>query len=312
MKRPVSFSPRSSARLGLAGCAVGPNYQRPAAEPPRQTHRGQAGAGRGGVARRPGLVGGLPGRRPEGADRRGAQERLRRAARRLAGRGGAGQRRDRPRRRSSRPSRGRRRRGTAGEFSPAGARGPCCRSTSTPPGSSTSGGASGARTRRPWRSYLASEEARRGVYLSLASEVATATSSSASSTFNWRSPAGPPAPSRRPSTCSTSAFRGAPPRPWRPPAPRLCSPRPRPTSPTSSGRSRRRRTSSSFLLGRNPGPIPRGAALNDQFLPPAVPPGLPSDLLEAAARSARGRAEPDRGQRRGRRSPTPTSSPASA
>ena len=35
----------------------------------------------------------------------------------------------------------------------------------------------------------------------------------------------------------------------------------------------------SFLLGRNPGPIPRGAALNDQFLPPAVPPGLPSDLL---------------------------------
>jgi outer membrane protein, multidrug efflux system len=36
----------------------------------------------------------------------------------------------------------------------------------------------------------------------------------------------------------------------------------------------------SFLLGRNPGPIPRGAVLNDQFLPPDVPPGLPSDLLE--------------------------------
>ncbi len=35
----------------------------------------------------------------------------------------------------------------------------------------------------------------------------------------------------------------------------------------------------SFLLGRNPGPIARGTALNDQFLPPAVPPGLPSDLL---------------------------------
>jgi multidrug efflux system outer membrane protein len=36
----------------------------------------------------------------------------------------------------------------------------------------------------------------------------------------------------------------------------------------------------SFLLGRNPGPIPRGAVLNDQFLPPDVPPGLPSDLLK--------------------------------
>jgi outer membrane protein, multidrug efflux system len=35
-----------------------------------------------------------------------------------------------------------------------------------------------------------------------------------------------------------------------------------------------------FLLGRNPGPIARGAALNDQLLPPDVPPGLPSDLLQ--------------------------------
>jgi multidrug efflux system outer membrane protein len=35
-----------------------------------------------------------------------------------------------------------------------------------------------------------------------------------------------------------------------------------------------------FLLGRNPGPIPRGAALNDQYLPPDIPPGLPSALLE--------------------------------
>ncbi len=36
----------------------------------------------------------------------------------------------------------------------------------------------------------------------------------------------------------------------------------------------------SLLLGRNPGPIARGAVLNDQFLPPAVPSGLPSDLLK--------------------------------
>jgi len=34
------------------------------------------------------------------------------------------------------------------------------------------------------------------------------------------------------------------------------------------------------LLGRNPGPIPRGAALEAQYDPPAVPPGVPSTLLE--------------------------------
>lgn len=34
------------------------------------------------------------------------------------------------------------------------------------------------------------------------------------------------------------------------------------------------------LLGRGPGPIARGAALDEQFLPPEIPPGLPSDLLE--------------------------------
>ncbi len=34
------------------------------------------------------------------------------------------------------------------------------------------------------------------------------------------------------------------------------------------------------LLGRPPGDVPRGPALNDQFLPPEVPAGLPSDLLE--------------------------------
>lgn len=35
-----------------------------------------------------------------------------------------------------------------------------------------------------------------------------------------------------------------------------------------------------FLLGRNPGEIGRGAALTDQPLPPEIPSGLPSDLLE--------------------------------
>ncbi len=36
----------------------------------------------------------------------------------------------------------------------------------------------------------------------------------------------------------------------------------------------------SLLLGRNPGPIPRGTALTDQYLQPVVPAGLPSALLD--------------------------------
>ena len=35
-----------------------------------------------------------------------------------------------------------------------------------------------------------------------------------------------------------------------------------------------------YLLARNPGPIPRGTALTDQYYPPAIPAGLPSALLE--------------------------------
>ena len=35
-----------------------------------------------------------------------------------------------------------------------------------------------------------------------------------------------------------------------------------------------------LLLGRNPGPIPRGTALTDQYYPPSIPAGLPSALLE--------------------------------
>ena len=36
----------------------------------------------------------------------------------------------------------------------------------------------------------------------------------------------------------------------------------------------------SLLLGRNPGPIPRGNPLDAQLLPPQIPAGLPSDLLQ--------------------------------
>ena len=35
-----------------------------------------------------------------------------------------------------------------------------------------------------------------------------------------------------------------------------------------------------MLLGRNPGPITRGRALHEQSLPPSVPAGLPSELLQ--------------------------------
>ena len=35
-----------------------------------------------------------------------------------------------------------------------------------------------------------------------------------------------------------------------------------------------------FLLARNPGSIPRGAALTDQYYPPSIPAGLPAALLE--------------------------------
>ena len=35
-----------------------------------------------------------------------------------------------------------------------------------------------------------------------------------------------------------------------------------------------------LLLGRNPGPIPRGAVLTDQYYPPNIPAGLPAALLE--------------------------------
>jgi multidrug efflux system outer membrane protein len=39
----------------------------------------------------------------------------------------------------------------------------------------------------------------------------------------------------------------------------------------------------SILLGRNPGPIPRGRKLTEQPNPPAIPVGLPSELLERRA-----------------------------
>jgi outer membrane protein, multidrug efflux system len=127
--------------------------------------------------------------------------------------------------------------------------------------------------------YLASEEARRGVYLSLVSEVAThyfqlrqldlqleiarRTSGAFQETFdlfNKRLQGGAASALETSSAEALLASTVA-------------------TIPDLERQIAAEENELSFLLGRNPGPIARGAALNDQFLPPSVPPGLPSDLL---------------------------------
>ena len=128
--------------------------------------------------------------------------------------------------------------------------------------------------------YLASEEARRGVLLSLVSEVATSyfelrsldlqldiarrTTGAFQETyalFNRRLEAGAASAletsSAEASLASTSA-----------------------SIPDLERQIVAQENRIALLLGRPPGEIPRGAALNDQLLPPEIPAGLPSDLLE--------------------------------
>jgi multidrug efflux system outer membrane protein len=128
--------------------------------------------------------------------------------------------------------------------------------------------------------YLASEEARRGIYLSLASDVATnyfqlrsldlqleiARSSSGTfqetfNLFNQRLQGGVASALETSSAEALLASTAA-------------------NIPDLERQIAAQENQLAFLLGRNPGPIPRGAVLNDQFLPPDIPPGLPSDLLE--------------------------------
>ncbi len=52
------------------------------------------------------------------------------------------------------------------------------------------------------------------------------------------------------------------------------------TIPTLERRITAKENQLSILLGRNPGPITRGAVLTEQMLAPQTPPGLPSQLLE--------------------------------
>jgi outer membrane protein, multidrug efflux system len=128
--------------------------------------------------------------------------------------------------------------------------------------------------------YLASEEARRGIYLSLASDVATnyfqlraldlqleiarrssGTFQETFNLFNQRLQGGVASALETSSAEALLASTAA-------------------NIPDLERQIAAQENQLAFLLGRNPGPIPRGAALNDQFLPPDVPPGLPSDLLE--------------------------------
>lgn len=127
--------------------------------------------------------------------------------------------------------------------------------------------------------YLASEEARRGVYLSLVSEVAsryfqlreldlqleiarrtTGAFQETFDLFNKRLQGGTASALETSSAEALLASTAA-------------------TIPDLERQIVAEENELSFLLGRNPGPIARGPALAGQFLPPDVPPGLPSDLL---------------------------------
>lgn len=128
--------------------------------------------------------------------------------------------------------------------------------------------------------YLASEEARRGVLLSLTSEVATTyfqlraldlqleiahrTAEAFQGTydlFNRRLEGGLASALETSSAESSLAATSA-------------------TIPNLERQIVEQENRLAFLLGQNPGPIARGETLNDQLLPPEVPPGLPSDLLQ--------------------------------
>ena len=242
----------------------------------------------------------------KGADRRGAQERLRRAARRLAGRGGARQRRHRPR--AGLPDvQGQIEAGYGrqSEFSssPGRAGEPLSSSTSTPPGRSTSGGGSGARTRRPSRSILASEEARRGVYLSLASEVATAY-------FQLRSLDAQLEIARRTTGAFQETFdlfdrrlKGGAASALETSSAEALLASTAANIPDLERQIVAQENQLAFLLGRNPGPIAARRGAHRPVPAAGDPAGAPRRPARAAPRPAPGRADPDRRQRRRRRRP---------
>jgi len=128
--------------------------------------------------------------------------------------------------------------------------------------------------------YLATEEARRGVLLSLVSEVATGyfrlraldfeleiaerTAAAFREThelFDRRLEAGTASALETSSAAASLAATAA-------------------AVPDLERRIVAEENQLAFLLGRNPVAVPRGAALNDQLLPPEIPAGIPADLLE--------------------------------
>lgn len=127
--------------------------------------------------------------------------------------------------------------------------------------------------------YLATEEARRGVMLALVADVATGyfelraldyqleiarrTSAAFADThglFNRRLEAGLASALETASAAASLATTNA-------------------AIPDLEQRIAAQENRLAFLLGRNPGEVARGAALVEQVLPPAIPAGLPADLL---------------------------------
>lgn len=128
--------------------------------------------------------------------------------------------------------------------------------------------------------YLATEEARRGVLLSLVSEVATGyfqlraldveleiaqrtttTFQQTHDLFSRRLEAGIASGLETSSAAASAATTAA-------------------SIPDLQRQIAAQENQLALLLGRNPGDVPRGAALNDQLLPPEIPAGIPSDLLK--------------------------------
>jgi outer membrane protein, multidrug efflux system len=143
--------------------------------------------------------------------------------------------------------------------------------------------------------YLATEEARRGVLLSLVATWRRPTTSSSSSTRSWRSPARRRRPSARASSSSTGSSRAASRRGSTPRAPRRRW-RQRGADPRPRAQIAIKENQISVLVGRAPGPVARGArprrpgaargARGPALGPPRAPPRRPRGRIRGRAANA--------------------------
>jgi multidrug efflux system outer membrane protein len=274
MKRLVAILVLAIAAASLAGCVVGPNYQRPPLNPPEQ-HRGQAGAAEAAsLADQPwwdvfhddALNGLIREALANGYDVRLAAWRVEEA------RANAGI----VRAQSYPALQGQ---VEAGHGRQQGVEGTLVQLNVNASWEFDLWGRIRRSNEAALAAYLASEEARRGVFLSLVSEVATdyfqlreldlqlaiarGTSEAFQGTydlFNKRLQGGAASALETTSAEALLASTAA-------------------NIPDLERQIVAQENRLSFLLGRNPGPIPRGPVLDAQFLPPAIPSGLPSDLL---------------------------------